>query len=588
VSFGTTTGDADTASGLGLSTGTNFEGLLSGSVSGIPAGGELQVTIGRSGPVTLTLAATADLEEARDTLEDAIRGASGDDSVRDADVDAFDNARVTLYDSNRLVVLPGLPGTSISFAETDSDEDTVSNLGLDGTAAMPVNAFVSDDLAAVPSIAANSEVSLTIGNLIADTVTMPNDVSTMQNIATDLETAIQAANTDSFAFTDARVAYREVTAEVTENLLIVIPGVTGDAVVFSGTTTDATSASELLLDGAAESNVQSYALGGGSAIPHTALGTGTPGNDGEPPGSQEIIGDFGSKTGIYALEDVDIFNILCIPRAAIVDGDNALTAAASAAIVQAAINYCEQKRAFFIMDTPSNINDFQEVREWYDSGAMPNHQNAALYFPRTHIPDPLNEYRLRSIGACGTMAGIYARTDSSRGVWKAPAGIEATLRNVQRLDYTLTDSENGVLNPLAISCLRNFRVYGNVSWGARTLAGADQMASEWKYIPVRRLALYIEESLYRGTQWVVFEPNDEPLWSQIRLNVGAFMHNLFRQGAFQGSTPRDAYLVKCDSETTTQNDINLGIVNILVGFAPLKPAEFVIIKIQQLAGQIEA
>jgi phage tail sheath protein FI len=105
---------------------------------------------------------------------------------------------------------------------------------------------------------------------------------------------------------------------------------------------------------------------------------------------------------------------------------------------------------------------------------------------------------------------------------------------------------------------------------------------------VRRTALFIEESLYRGTQWVVFEPNDEPLWAQIRLNVGAFMQNLFRQGAFQGKTPREAYFVKCDKETTTQNDINLGIVNILVGFAPLKPAEFVIIKIQQIAGQIEA
>ena len=124
-------------------------------------------------------------------------------------------------------------------------------------------------------------------------------------------------------------------------------------------------------------------------------------------------------------------------------------------------------------------------------------------------------------------------------------------------------------------------------WGARTLAGANALASEWKYAPVRRLALFLEESLYRGSQWVVFEPNDEPLWAQIRLNVGAFMQNLFRQGAFQGTTPRDAYLVKCDRETTTQNDINNGIVNIVVGFAPLKPAEFVIIKIQQLAGQIQ-
>jgi phage tail sheath protein FI len=125
-----------------------------------------------------------------------------------------------------------------------------------------------------------------------------------------------------------------------------------------------------------------------------------------------------------------------------------------------------------------------------------------------------------------------------------------------------------------------------VVWGARTLRGSDQMGDDYKYIPVRRLALFIEESLYRGTQWVVFEPNDEPLWSQIRLNVGSFMHNLFVQGAFQGQTPTDAYFVSCDKTTTTQNDIDLGIVNILVGFAPLKPAEFVILQIQQIAGSI--
>ncbi|HXU59152.1 MAG TPA: phage tail sheath C-terminal domain-containing protein, partial [Verrucomicrobiae bacterium] len=152
----------------------------------------------------------------------------------------------------------------------------------------------------------------------------------------------------------------------------------------------------------------------------------------------------------------------------------------------------------------------------------------------------------------------------------------------------LTDGENGQLNPLGLNCLRSFPVAGNLVWGARTLVGADLLASEWKYLPVRRTALFLEESLYRGTQWVVFEPNDEPLWAQIRLNIGAFMQNLFRQGAFQGRSPREAYIVKCDRETTTQNDINLGIVNILVGFAPLKPAEFVVIRIQQMAGQVEA
>jgi phage tail sheath protein FI len=118
--------------------------------------------------------------------------------------------------------------------------------------------------------------------------------------------------------------------------------------------------------------------------------------------------------------------------------------------------------------------------------------------------------------------------------------------------------------------------------------GDDADASSWKYVPVRRVALFLEESLYRGTQWAVFESNDEPLWASLRLNVGSFMQELFRKGAFQGKTPADAYFVKCDKETTTQDDIDRGIVNILVGFAPLKPAEFVVIRIEQLAGQGQA
>jgi phage tail sheath protein FI len=257
-------------------------------------------------------------------------------------------------------------------------------------------------------------------------------------------------------------------------------------------------------------------------------------------------------------------------------------------VLSAAENYCEGRRAFFVVDTPSDVNDVLEFKTWL-TGTLDaaRHRNAAVYFPRIESADPLDDFRPRTFGASGSIAGLYARTDAARGVWKAPAGTEAKLRNVQRLEYKLTDAENGVLNPLGINCLRTFDVYGHVCWGARTLEGADAQASEWKYVPVRRFALFLEESLFRGTKWVVFEPNDEPLWAQIRLNVGAFMHDLFRKGAFQGTTPREAYLVKCDAETTTQTDIDNGVVNILVGFAPLKPAEFVIIRIQQLAGQIE-
>jgi phage tail sheath protein FI len=238
------------------------------------------------------------------------------------------------------------------------------------------------------------------------------------------------------------------------------------------------------------------------------------------------------------------------------------------------------------VDPPNDLNTIDKVSNWLRDKADLRNRNAVAYFPRLQIPDPLNEFRLRSVGPSGTIAGLYARSDGERGVWKAPAGTEANLINVRQLEVSLNDGQNGLLNPLAINCLRTFPAYGKVCWGARTLDGSDQRASEWKYVPVRRLALFLEESLYRGTQWVVFEPNDEPLWAQIRLNIGAFLQNLFRQGAFQGSSPKEAYYVKCDRETTTQNDINLGVVNILVGFAPLKPAEFVVIRFQQMAGQI--
>jgi hypothetical protein len=294
----------------------------------------------------------------------------------------------------------------------------------------------------------------------------------------------------------------------------------------------------------------------------------------------ELRGTRLAKTGLFALEDVSLFNILCLPAAA------DLGAAAMRATYAEAETYCEERRAFLIVDIPENTDTLDDMQTWLAQNETLRHKNAAVYFPRVRIADPLNQNRLRDVAASGTMAGVYAQTDATRGVWKAPAGTDARLRGVQELAYILTDRENGALNPLGVNCLRNFPVFGNISWGARTLDGADQQASEWKYLPVRRLALFLEESLFRGTKWAVFEPNDEPLWAQIRLNIGAFMQDLFRKGAFQGQTPKEAYLVKCDKETTTQTDINLGIVNVVVGFAPLKPAEFVILKIQQLAGQI--
>lgn len=292
------------------------------------------------------------------------------------------------------------------------------------------------------------------------------------------------------------------------------------------------------------------------------------------------------KKGLHALEQADLFNLLCIPPYRTADG---VSFDVDGVVVAACTAYCEKRRAMYLIDAPSSWNSGQTARDEF-TATFPGvrSRNAALFFPRLRQPNLLREGRIEEFAPCGAVAGVFARTDTQRGVWKAPAGLEATLVGVPQLEVNLTDAENGELNPLGINCLRVFPAAGRVVWGARTLRGADQLADEWKYVPVRRTALFIEESLYRGTQWVVFEPNDEPLWAQIRLSIGAFMHGMFRQGAFQGRTPRDAYFVKCDGETTTQHDINLGIVNIVVGFAPLKPAEFVVVKLQQMAGQIQA
>jgi phage tail sheath protein FI len=334
-------------------------------------------------------------------------------------------------------------------------------------------------------------------------------------------------------------------------------------------------------------NVAHYTLGaGGNVGQQTATAAGTDGNG--LPTSQDLIGDPALFTGIYALQKVDLFNLLSIPDAtrALPSSPTTLDPTVNPALIYGtAISFCDQRRAFLLVDPPPNIATVTGAVDWKSTGIGSTDANGAAYWPRVRVPDLLNKGNLRTFAPSGVVAGVYAATDGSLGVWKAPAGINATLNTVQGLTYQLTDPENGLLNPLGLNCLRTFPVYGSVVWGARTLAGADALASQWKYVPVRRMALYLEESLYRGLQWAVFEPNDEPLWSAIRLNVNSFMQTLFQKQAFQGKTPDEAYFVKCDSETTTQTDIDNGIVNVLVGFAPLQPAEFVVIQIEQLAGQ---
>jgi uncharacterized protein len=302
------------------------------------------------------------------------------------------------------------------------------------------------------------------------------------------------------------------------------------------------------------------------------------GSDGGALEATDYTGDEAQKTGIFALEMADIFNLLVIPPDT-ANGDTPVDP-----VLATALAYCERKRAILLVDPPAGWTHKDDAMKGVPLDGLAPSANAAIYFPRIRKADPLYGNQIATFVPSGAVAGIIARTDLQRGVWKAPAGLEASMSGVTALTVSLTDAENGELNPLGINCLRTLPAAGNVVWGARTMVGDDRLASQWKYLPVRRTALWIEETLYRSTQWAIFEPNDEPLWAALRLNIGAFMHDLFRQGALQGQSPKDAYFVQCDSTTTTQSDIDRGIVNIVVGFAPLKPAEFIVIYIQQIAG----
>jgi len=491
---------------------------------------------------------------------------------------------------------------AVDVVNGDSKLITLKRLTADAVNTIPAaSGLVSGDLLAAPALTGaqiqglnGKSFVMTIGSLPNKTVTIQYPageiVNTLQGLRKYLEIAIKNADTTtaSASFTGASVELVTYRVGGTDKAYLrIVSGkrsatyTPSEVIACNDGPADSVATLLKILTGAGTTdNVQEYVLGADASAGAQLMVTDGVGADGEKPGPDEILGQRAVKpyTGMYALESADLFNILCVPRAAEPDiTDTQLTV-----IYANAIKYCEEKRAFLLIDIPESVNTVEEMKDWMAAHDSLRHKNAAVFFPRLQQPDPLDEYRPRDVGNSGTVAGLFARVDNTRGVWKAAAGTEVVLRGLAGLAAEMTDAENGILNPLAINCFRIFPIYGMISWGGRTLEGSDQAGSEWKYIPVRRLALFLEESLFRGTKWVVFEPNDEPLWARVRMNLGAFMMSLFRQGAFQGTTPDKAFYVKCDSETTTQDDRNKGIVNIEVGFAPLKPAEFVVLKFQQI------
>lgn len=306
--------------------------------------------------------------------------------------------------------------------------------------------------------------------------------------------------------------------------------------------------------------------------------------------SPRVIGEV--FTDNYPLDKVlPTFNVLVIPGVT------------DPTVLAEGVAYAERKRAFYIMDSPPNWEvDAPPTENSPNSPVddlgllpVPVSTNAAIYYPWLQTTDPVTNSTTNPVTnqpstspPSGFVAGIYAAEDATRGVWKSPAGLETALTGALRVVPTgvMTDAQQGVLNQLGINCLRQFPSLPPVVYGARTLAYRDQaLQAQWGYIAVRRMALFLEQTLYTQLSWAVFQPNDTPLWNALTQAVSAFMLGLFRQGAFAGTKPSDAFLVKCDNTTTTTTDIDNGIVNILVGFAPLKPAEFVIVQIAQLAGQ---
>jgi len=316
-----------------------------------------------------------------------------------------------------------------------------------------------------------------------------------------------------------------------------------------------------------------------SSVPTAATGGASGGDDGQYLTAITYAGDEDQKTGIYMLKKTDLFNLLCIPP-----DNRVLGRDTDPSVYQEALALCVARRAMLIVDPPTDWAGKYAQGELADITPSSlfltgiQSRNAAVYFPRIVKEDLMMAGQLDTFPACGAVAGVIAATDVQRGVWKAPAGQDAGLSNIRALEVSLTDDEQGQLNPLGINCLRNLSVIGPVVWGARTLRGADQLSDDFKYLSVRRLALFLEESLYRGTRWAVFEPNNEALWSSLRLAIGGFMGDLAKQGAFYG------FKIKCDADTNPQTNIDLGIVTVLVQYAPVKPAEFVVLQFQQQAG----
>ena len=424
------------------------------------------------------------------------------------------------------------------------------------------------------SLSDKRKLTINIDNDGARTIELTGAVGTLAEIGAALQTAVRAL-TPLRSSTPA-AAYSNFAVSTAGSIYTLTSGSTGkrSSVVVSNAPSE--NAATLLKLGRTSGGVEttgaavlrpangSYHVGDntvGGAVQAVTLGS-----DGGTPQQPDY------ETSFNLLNPVRDVNLIAVPGIG------------TAVMVSFGANYCEQRMDCFFIGDMSVIDDTKEEAQTFVTNVTKKSSYAAVYFPWLKATDPTGvSSDPIALPPSGYVAGMYAKIDAKRGVWKAPAGTEANLGGAVGLMKNITDTEQDTLNPIGVDVIRSFPASGIVIWGARTLA--TQSNPEYRYVPVRRTAIYLEQSIYNGIQYAVFEPNDEDLWSSLRLNINAFMLLQFRNGAFQGRTPNDAFFVKCDNQTTTQADIDAGIVNILVGFAPLKPAEFVILKLTQKSGQ---
>jgi phage tail sheath protein FI len=404
-------------------------------------------------------------------------------------------------------------------------------------------------------------------------ITLPNPVTTGLEIAGAITTAVknlspQRGSTDPNAFDNFSAGFangvytltsgaagRKSSVEVTD-----APSDNAAALLKLGKTRGNEQTGASLLRPAVGSNI--FVGDAAVAPPVSAV---TAGSDGTTP--QEL--DY--QNGFRLLDPLMDVNIVAVPGIG------------SKSMVDYGANYCSLRGDCFFIGDMGATDDTKEEAQGFVTGLTVKNSYAAVYTPWLKATDPSGaSAEPILLPPSGYMAGLYARTDARRGVWKAPAGTEANVGGALGLVREISDAEQDTLNPVGANVIRAFPASGIVVWGARTLA--TQSNPEYRYISIRRTAIFLEQSIYRGIQWAVFEPNDETLWASLRLNIGAFMMLQFQAGAFQGKSASDAFFVRCDSKTTTQADVDAGRVNIHVGFAPLKPAEFVVLKLSQKAG----